>query len=103
MTDLVALAPEAYAAEALGDHPGLIAVLAEPGERPETGAARVNRMARGAVARVVASEAFGKLKPGEAMRIDWPAGLAAEAVLVLRLGRKAEARDAWQSPKPFPP
>ena len=94
MTDLVSLTPEAYAAEAPAEHPGLVAVFAEPGERLDSGAARVNRLMRGALARLVDSDAFARLKPGQAVTLAWPAGMAAEAVLAIRLPRKADAEAA---------
>ncbi len=55
-----------------------------------TAARRVNRLTKGAVARAVESEAFGKLSEGEALVLGWPAGLAAEAVEIVKLERRAD-------------
>jgi leucyl aminopeptidase len=79
---------------ALAEMPGRIAVLAEPGQPPGQGFRRLDRLTRGALSRAVASEAFGKLKPGEGMELAWPAGLAAEAVQILRLPKKADQAQA---------
>ncbi|MGY6410951.1 MAG: leucyl aminopeptidase [Alkalilacustris sp.] len=94
MTKLPALAITAQDAGAVAAHKGVIAVLAEAGVRLDPAAGRVNRAMRGALERAVASEAFSKLDPGGALRLDWPAGLEARAVMVLRLDRKAEAEAA---------
>ncbi len=94
MTKLPALAITAQDAEAVAAHKGVIAVLAEPGAKLDPAAGRVNRAMRGALERAVASEAFSKLDPGGALRLDWPGGLEARAVLALRLDRKADAEAA---------
>ena len=73
-------------------------VLVVEGTAPGTPVAKlVNKLMRGAVARAMASDAFAKLKPGDALDLAYPAGLLAEAVQLLRLPRKssvAEARKA---------
>ena len=69
---------------------------------PETGtldpaARRVNRLCKGAVARAVGTEAFEKLKSGDALTLGYPAGLAADAVRIVKLPRRVtqlEARKA---------
>jgi leucyl aminopeptidase len=80
--------------EALAAAKGRIAVLADPDQPPSLGFKRLDRLTKGAIARAVGSEAFGKLKPGEAMDLAWPAGLAAEAVQILRLPKKADQTQA---------
>jgi leucyl aminopeptidase len=57
-------------------------------------ARKINRLSRGALERFLASDAFTKLKPGEAQDLAFPAGLAAEAVQVVRLERRADAATA---------
>ena len=57
----------------------------------------VNRLSKSAVARLVASDAFGKMKAGDAKELAYPAGMAAEAVQIVKLERRctvAEARKA---------
>ncbi len=61
---------------------------------------RLDRLTRGAVERALASEAWSKLKPGETMDLAWPAGLAAEALQLVRLdpgADQAAARKAGAS------
>jgi leucyl aminopeptidase len=80
--------------DALASLSGRIAVLADAGQSPGPGFRRLDRLAKGALSRATASEAFGKLKPGEAMELAWPAGLQAEAVLIIRLPKKADMAQA---------
>ncbi|MCC6303632.1 MAG: leucyl aminopeptidase [Rhodobacteraceae bacterium] len=70
---------------------GRIALLAEPGAGPDATIRRLDRLARGAILRALASPAFADLKTGEILELRFPAGLAAEALLLVRLGRRAGA------------
>ncbi len=83
--------------ELLAARQGKIAVLVD-GDGPRTLAGRrLDRLMRGALSRFMGSDAFTRLKPGEAADLSWPAGLAAEVVQVVRLPRRAsqiEARKA---------
>ncbi len=73
---------------------GKIAVLVD-GVAPRTRAVkRLDRLTRGAVLRVMRSDAFGKLKVGEAIELAYPSGLAADALLVVRLPRRADQDQA---------
>jgi len=73
---------------------GRLAVILDEDGKLDQGARRVNRLTRGALARLVESGRFGKVKPDEVVTLAWPAGLAAEAVDVLRLPRKADLEEA---------
>jgi len=73
---------------------GRIAVFVDETGRFDPLTRRLDRAARGALKRLVASDAFAKLKAGEGHVLSFPAGLAAEAVLVVKLGRKATASEA---------
>ncbi|MCC6006157.1 MAG: leucyl aminopeptidase [Rhodobacteraceae bacterium] len=73
---------------------GKIAVLAEPGTRLDPAARRIDRAMRGALTRALESAAFGKLEEGQALTLSWPAGLAAEAVVLVRLPRKTDTATA---------
>ncbi len=75
--------------QALADHPGRIAVLADQGTLPPA-LRRLDRAMRGALARAAASDAFGRLKPGEALELAFPAGLQAEALHLVRLPRRTD-------------
>ena len=80
--------------EALAGQKGRIAVLADAGQPTSPGFRRLDRLTKGALTRVFESEAFGKLKPGEAMDLAYPPGLAADAVQLIRLGKKADQAQA---------
>lgn len=80
---------------------GRIALLVDPGG--EAGAVRtaalrrLDKLTRGALGRALGSEAWGKLKAGDSLDLGWPAGLACEALSLIKLARKgtqAEARKA---------
>ena len=78
----------------LASQPGKIAVVVD-GEAPRTLATRrLDRLMRGALTRVMASDAWAKLKPGEAMDLAFPVGLAADTLQVVRLPRRASQAEA---------
>jgi leucyl aminopeptidase len=80
--------------EAIAGFEGRVVVLADAGAPLEAAARRVNRLTRGALRRLIDSENFAKLKSGEARTLAYPAGMAAEAVQVVRLSRRAPSLDA---------
>jgi leucyl aminopeptidase len=94
MTDPVTLEIAPIDLGAIAGQDGLVAVFADPGAGLDPGARRADRLTRGAVTRLVTSEAFTKLEPGEGITLAWPAGMAAEALLVTRLARNADADQA---------
>ncbi len=80
--------------EALAAAKGRLAVLADAGAALTPVLRRLDRLTKGALARALASDAFAKLKPGEAMDLAFPAGLAADALQVLRLPKRADMASA---------
>jgi leucyl aminopeptidase len=78
----------------LASQTGRIAVFADPGQPQSAGLRRLDRLSRGALARALGSDAFGKLKPGDAMDLAWLPGLAAEAVQLVRLPKKSDQAEA---------
>jgi leucyl aminopeptidase len=80
--------------DALATATGRIAVLADAGQGASAGCRRLDRLTRGAVSRAVASEAFGKLKPGEALELVYLPGVRADAVQIIRLPKKADQAQA---------
>ncbi len=80
--------------ETLAKATGRIAVLADAGQPASPGFKRLDRLTRGALTRAGGSEAFGKLKPGEAMDLAYLPGLAADAVQLIRLPKKADQAQA---------
>ncbi len=88
MTAPVTIRFDAMDPDAIAAHEGRIVVFADPGAGLDKGARRVNRLCRGALERLVAGKAFGKLDAGAALTLDYPAGLAADSVQVVRLARR---------------
>jgi leucyl aminopeptidase len=80
--------------DALAAHVGRIVLIAD-GAAPGTPAARkLDRLTKGAVARAMGAEAWGRMKPGEAMELLHLPGIAAESLVLLRLSRKPTAEEA---------
>ncbi|MBO9449377.1 leucyl aminopeptidase [Tropicibacter sp. R16_0] len=73
---------------------GRVAIILPPEGKMDPAARRANRLTKGAVARLVESERFEKAKPGQVISLAWPAGMAAEALDVLVLPRRADATQA---------
>ena len=73
---------------------GRVVLFSDGSDKLDQIARRINKLTRGALGRGVTSDAFGKLKPGEAMELAWPVGMAASAVQVLRLDRRPDAAAA---------
>lgn len=80
--------------EALAGAKGRIAVLADVDQPASPGFKRLDRLTKGALARAAGSEAFARLKPGDAMDLAYPPGLAADAVQLIRLPKKADQAQA---------
>ena len=76
--------------EALGAHPGRIAIVVDGTPPASPAARRLDKLMRGALVRYLASDGFAKLKPGEAQDLVYPGGLAAEVLQVIKLPRKAD-------------
>ncbi len=81
----------------VADVTGRVAVFVSADGRLDLGGRRVNRLTRKALTRFVESDAFEKMANGDLSVLAWPAGMAAEAVLVVKLPRRpsvVEARKA---------
>ena len=91
MTTPVSIQFRATDLEALAAQAGRIVVIAGSGGGTSPGARKINRLMRGALDRFLGSPAFEKMKAGDAADLTWPAGLAAEAVQVVKLDRNADA------------
>ncbi|MGJ8545386.1 MAG: leucyl aminopeptidase [Sulfitobacter sp.] len=81
--------------DAIADHQGRLAVIVDGAGKLDKGAARVNRLTKGALKRAAQSEAFGALKPGDLLSLAYPAGVAAEAVDVIRAAPSSDIA-AWR-------
>ena len=73
---------------------GRIALLADAPGALTPAARRLDRATKGALSRALASAGFGKLKPGEAMELAFPSGLACEAVQLVRLPKRTDSASA---------
>ncbi len=79
---------------AIADFEGRVALNIGADGKLNPSARRINRLTKGALGRFVESEAFGKMKQGEARDMAFPAGMAASAVQVVKLDRRASAEEA---------
>jgi leucyl aminopeptidase len=73
---------------------GRVAVFVTPDGKLDQAARRANRLTKGALVRLVASDAFAKAKAGQVISLAWPAGMAAEALDVMVLEKRVAAVDA---------
>jgi len=80
--------------DALAGAGGKLAILVTPDGKLDLAARRVNRLTKGAVARLIASEQWEKLKSGEGFVMGFPAGLGAQAVSVVKLDRRPTVTEA---------
>ncbi|MFU8824005.1 leucyl aminopeptidase [Yoonia sp.] len=78
----------------ISDATGRIVVFVEMDGRMDASARKINSLTRKAVEKLTASEAFEKLGTGEQMSISYPAGVAADAISVVKLGRRPSVADA---------
>ena len=76
--------------DAVAEHVGRVAVFVDAEGKLDLAARRVNRLTKGAVARLVESERWGKMKDGDHVALGYPAGMKADAVDVIRLERNAK-------------
>ena len=74
--------------------PGKVVVFVDDDGRLDAGARKVNTLCRKALARFVESAAFEKMSAGDVSAMAYPVGLAAEAVCVVKLGRRPLSQDA---------
>lgn len=68
---------------------GRVAVLLPAEGKLDREARRIDRLTRGALSRLAASTRFAEMDPGAVAEIAFPAGLAAEALLVAKLDPRA--------------
>jgi len=78
----------------LSDVPGRIAVIvAEDGKMgPE--ARKLNSLTKRSLARLVEGPDFEKMDLGDVARLDWPSGMEADAILVVKLPKRPEVAEA---------
>ncbi|MGV6812556.1 MAG: leucyl aminopeptidase [Brevirhabdus sp.] len=69
---------------------GGIAVFVTTDGRFDPVGRRINRITKGAIERLIASARFEKLAEGEALALNYPHGLVAETLVVVKLDRRAK-------------
>jgi leucyl aminopeptidase len=80
--------------DALAGAEGKIAVIVPPEGKLDPAGRRLNRLTKGALARLAGSDRFEKSKVGDTVTLSFPAGLAAEALIVLKLPRRPSLEEA---------
>ncbi|MDX8352104.1 leucyl aminopeptidase [Cognatiyoonia sp. IB215182] len=73
---------------------GKVVVFVGPDARLDAGARRVNRLTKKALARFVESDRFDKMSSGDVTQLAFPAGLAADALCVVKLPRRPSVMEA---------
>ncbi len=94
MTDLTPLSFIETDIEQFAEFEGRIAVLIAPDAKLGGGSARINKLSRGALLRLVQSADFAKSKPGDVITMAYPAGIKAKAVDVIHLARRPDVTQA---------
>ena len=73
---------------------GRVAVIVPEDGKLDVAARRLNRLTRGALERAVASDKWTGMKEGEVLSLMFPAGMAAQALDVVRLSRNPKPQQA---------
>ena len=90
MTSPVSISFQATDIEQIATATGRVAAFVTPDGKLDSAARRVNRLTKGALARMIESGAVAKMKAGDVKTLAWPAGMAAEALDVVCLPRNAD-------------
>jgi leucyl aminopeptidase len=90
MTKLTLISFSETDLEAIATHVGRVAVFVDGEGKMDLAARRVNRLTKGAVARLLEGERWQKMKDGEVVSMAYPAGMVADAVDIVRLERNAK-------------
>jgi leucyl aminopeptidase len=80
--------------DAIADASGRIVVFVPADGKLDQAARRVNRLTKKALERFAAGKAFADMKEGDSHDLSYPAGLAAEAVQIVRLERRSKGAAA---------
>lgn len=78
----------------VADAPGVIAVFVDEDGKLDAGARKVNTLTRKAIMRLVDSDAFEGMKPGDASTLAYPTGISAVSVVVVKLPKRADVATA---------
>ncbi len=91
MSSLVPIRFQSMDIDLMASAEGRVAIILTTDGKMNLAARRANRLTRGAVARLVESKRFEKVKAGDLITMAWPAGMAAEALDVMILDRRADS------------
>jgi len=80
--------------DAIAGHAGKLAIFVTPDGKLDPAGRRINRLTKGAVERLLASDRWEKVKLGTGFVMGFPAGLAANALSVVKLTRRPSVADA---------
>ncbi len=94
MSSLVPVRFTPFDLDAIAQTEGRVAILIPADGKMSPAARRANRLTKGAVARLVESERFSKVKSGNVISLAWPAGMVAEALDILVLPRRPDSDEA---------
>lgn len=94
MTTPIAISFSETDLDALAGAEGKLAVIVTPDGKLDQSARRVNRLTKGALVRLAESDAWDKAKIGDCVSLGFPTGLAAEALLVVKLPRRVSVEEA---------
>ncbi|MBT0956523.1 leucyl aminopeptidase [Alphaproteobacteria bacterium KMM 3653] len=90
-TPVAALSAALIDVDALAGAKGRIGLVVAPGAKLDVAARRINRLTKGALVRMVESDAFEALKPGQSMTMGYPAGMEASEIVVVSCPRRPAA------------
>ncbi len=77
--------------DAIAAHEGRVVVIVSSDANIDQLGRRVNKLTRGAVARAIESEAFEKASLGQIISLNYPAGMAASAIDIVKLDRRSDS------------
>jgi len=80
--------------DAVATATGKVAVCVDADGKLDAGARKVNTLTRKSLDRFLESEAFEKMTVGDVASLGYPAGMAAEAVCVVKLNRRPSSQEA---------
>lgn len=94
MSSLVPIRFQDFDVDAMAQAEGRVVIIIPSEGKMGPAARRANRLTKGAIVRLVASEKFGKVKSGDVISLAWPGGMVAEALDVLVLPRRPDPDEA---------
>ncbi|PWK60437.1 leucyl aminopeptidase [Roseicyclus mahoneyensis] len=80
--------------DALASAEGNLAVLVPPDGKLDPAGRRLNKLTRGALARLLDSDRWEKVKVGEGFTMGFPVGIEAKALLIAKLPRRPSSEEA---------